>query len=62
MIKQQTLLEGPATRTGISLPENLVVATRERASREERPFSWVIRRALVAYLAGNEVEPKPEAG
>ena len=61
-MEQNRLLEGPARRTGISLPENLVTATRERASREDRPFSWVIRRALVVYLAGSEKELKPETG
>jgi len=44
------LLTGPARVTGISLPENLMHAARERAIKEERPFSWVIQRALVGYL------------
>ena len=59
-MEQSNLTGGPATRAGISLPENLMQATRERAAQEERPFSWVVRRALLAYLAGCERETKPK--
>ncbi len=41
---------GPAEVTGVSLPVSLLAATREIAAREDRPFSWVVRRALVSYL------------
>lgn len=48
---QGELLEGRRMTTGLSLPANLMQATRARAKQEMRPLSWVIRRALVRYLA-----------
>ena len=52
-MRQTELLEGPHKTTGISLPETLMNATREQAKIEQRPFSWVVQRALVAYLTEN---------
>lgn len=60
-MERELLLDGPARVAGLSLPENLFLATRERAAKEDRPFSWVVRRALLDYLADAEERPVGEA-
>ena len=55
-MEQKTLLTGPTRVSGVSMPETLLEVTRARAQQEDRSFSSLIRRALVAYLAGNEQE------
>jgi len=44
------LLEGRKAVCTVSLPIPLLTATRQAAKREERPFSWLVRSALVRYL------------
>ena len=44
------LLDGPAVARGVSLPRPLMDAATERAWRERRPFSRLVRDALVKYL------------
>lgn len=50
------VMEGPATRATFSLPLGLVEVIRERAAREDRPISWVARRALVEGLKDDDKE------
>lgn len=54
---------GRAEVTGVSLPSSLLAATRELAAREDRPVSWVVRRALVSYMdAQGEKQPAGDPG
>lgn len=45
------LMTGPAVGKGVSLPKNLLHATRERAIQEHRSFSGLVRIALLDYLS-----------
>lgn len=43
-----------AEARGISLPSGLWVRVRERARAENRPISWIVKRALLKELAASE--------
>ena len=43
-------LDGPTVARGVSLPRPLMDAAKERAWRERRPFSRLVRDALMRYL------------
>ena len=42
------------TVTAYSLPVGMVAEIRRRARAEDRPYSWVVRRALERYLAASD--------
>ena len=44
---------------GLSLPADVMAEARRRAAAEDRPFSTIVKRALVAYLG---LERQPAAG
>ena len=46
------------TRMSFMLPDSLEAALKQRAAAEERPMSFIIRRALARELG---VTPEPEA-
>jgi hypothetical protein len=53
-MRQTELMAGPKTVTAFSLPTGMVAALRQRAKQEDRPYSWVVRRALIRYLGETE--------
>lgn len=65
-MEAERLLDGPRQVCTVSLPIPLLTVTRQVAAREERPFSWVVRRALVRYLndstAGDQVDDREQGG
>lgn len=42
--------QGPARACSVSLPVGMWEALRAKARDEDRPISWVARRAVEAYL------------
>lgn len=44
---------GRAVARGFSLPSEMYEALVERARWEDRPVSWVVQKAIAAYLSAN---------
>ena len=54
------ILQGRATIATFSLPAGMVEEIKRRARSEDRPFSWIARRAFVAYLSDGATEKQEE--
>lgn len=52
------ILDGPRVTRGISMPREMDRELKRQARREDRPVSWVIRRALVRYFEESEKEQR----
>lgn len=44
----------PKVSRGLTLPQSLDAALQEQARAEERPVSWVVRRAIRRYLENRQ--------
>jgi len=52
--------DGEDVRVNVRVPPSLHERFKQRAKREGRPISWLIRRFMEHYAAGGDVPPPPE--
>jgi predicted DNA binding CopG/RHH family protein len=51
---------GENVRVNVRVPPDLHERFKQRAEREGRPISWLVRRFMEHYAAGGDVPPPPE--